>query len=165
MGLPEEDERYLPLKDFHSFLETTFPLINSTADLVKVNTYGLIYTFKGSDSTLKPALLAAHQDVVPATNDSWKYPPFSGFYEKEKGLVWGRGSSDDKSMLLAIMNAWERLLEEGFDNQRTFMLAFGFDEEISGPQGAQKMGAYLEEEFGQEAFECEFYFSVSLLSS
>jgi hypothetical protein len=29
--------------------------------LTKVNTYGLLYEWKGSDDTLKPLLLAAHQ--------------------------------------------------------------------------------------------------------
>lgn len=68
-------------------------------DLV-VNKYGLIYEWKGSDQSLKPLLLTAHQgsesrpppdtvtkktpDVVPvepATLDEWLHPPFSGFYD------------------------------------------------------------------------------------
>lgn len=150
------DPRYSPLLDFHSYLESTYSLIHSHSTLKKHNTYSLIYTFQGSDPSLRPAILAAHQDVVPAINDTtWKYPPFSGFYEKETGLVWGKGSSDDKSMLISIMNAWEQLLREGFKNQRTWILAFGLDEEISGPEGAVKMGEYFEKEFGGEGIECE----------
>lgn len=34
---------------------------HSTLELTKVNTYGLVYVWKGTDSSLKPLLLAAHQ--------------------------------------------------------------------------------------------------------
>lgn len=33
--------------------------------LTKVNTYGLYYEWKGSDASLKPLLLAAHQGIRP----------------------------------------------------------------------------------------------------
>jgi len=52
--------------------------------LTKVNTYGLLYEWKGSDDSLKPLLLVAHQDVVPVdpdTIDEWTYPPYSGYYD------------------------------------------------------------------------------------
>lgn len=55
-----------------------------------VNTFGLVYTIKGSDSSLKPLMLAAHQDVVPVADDSvWSYPPFSAHYDGR--FLWGRG--------------------------------------------------------------------------
>ena len=41
--------------------------------------------------------------VVPApeeTSDRWTYPPFSGHYDSE--YIWGRGSEDDKSNVIAI---------------------------------------------------------------
>jgi hypothetical protein len=34
---------------------------HTTLELSKVNTYGLLYVWKGSDASLKPILLAAHQ--------------------------------------------------------------------------------------------------------
>ena len=36
--------------------------------------------------------------------------------------------------------------------QRSVVLAFGFDEEVSGGQGAGKMAPYLEEHYGRDAF-------------
>ena len=99
--------------------------------LTKVNTYGLLYEWKGSDNSLKPLLLAAHQgrfvrlrqscqlhpptestdtprcaDVVPVeprTVDQWTHPPYSGYYDGES--IWGRGSFDDKSGLIGILYA------------------------------------------------------------
>ena len=44
------------------------PLLTShnTLTLTKVNTYGLLYEWKGSDDGLKPLLLTAHQGSPPA---------------------------------------------------------------------------------------------------
>jgi len=42
----------------------------------------------------------AHQDVVPvepSTFDGWTHPPFSGFFDEENQVIWGRGASDTKS--------------------------------------------------------------------
>ena len=77
---------------------------HATLVVTKVNTYGLHYEWTGSNPSLKPLLLTAHQDVVPvepATINEWKYPPYSGHFDGEN--VWGRGSEDDKSGLIGIM--------------------------------------------------------------
>ena len=74
-----------------------------------------------------------HEDVVPVnpdTVDKWTHPPFSGHFDGER--IWGRGSSDDKSGLIAIMSTVESLLERNFQPTRGVVLTFGFDEETSG---------------------------------
>ncbi|SPO38916.1 uncharacterized protein PSFLO_04395 [Pseudozyma flocculosa] len=136
---PTREERFKPLVDFHAFLAETFPLFHSVANLTKVNTYGLLYEWTGSDPSLKPALYQGHQDVVPVPEDTvsrWSHEPFSGEYDRETGLVWGRGSSDDKNMLISIFEAFEQLQSEGFRPRRTILLSSGFDEEIGGQRGA-----------------------------
>lgn len=40
-------------------------LRHSTLSLTKVNTYGLLFEWTGSDKSLKPVLLAAHQGAYP----------------------------------------------------------------------------------------------------
>ncbi|KAK0517838.1 hypothetical protein OC834_007957, partial [Tilletia horrida] len=103
-----------PLADY---FERTFPLTHAHDSPVtreKVGGVGLLYTWPGSDKSLKPLILAAHQDVVPVdpqTVDQWIHPPFSGFFDEKTGLVWGRGASDDKSNLVAVLTAVESLLE------------------------------------------------------
>ncbi|KAH9066867.1 hypothetical protein EDB87DRAFT_1573733 [Lactarius vividus] len=150
MGPVGVDERWEAFGPFHDYLLRSFPLTeddyhhdlahqtsHETLILTKVNTYGLLYEWKGSDDTLKPLLLAAHQDVVPVdpkTVDQWKYPPYSGHYDGES--IWGRGSTDDKSGLIGIYSSVETLLEKGFKPTRTIVLAFGFDEEASGLQAS-----------------------------
>ena len=62
---------------------------------------------------------------VPAsTVDRWTHPPFAGHVD-EDGWIWGRGAADCKNTLLAILGAVERLVEEGFEPERTILLAFG----------------------------------------
>jgi len=121
--------------------------------LTKVNTYALWYEWKGSDVSLKPLLLAAHQDVVPVhpdTVDQWTHPPYSGFFDGEN--IWGRGTSDDKGGLIGILSTIESLLEAKFQPRRTVALAFGFDEESAGSQGAGHLALALENAYGENGF-------------
>ncbi|PPQ67706.1 hypothetical protein CVT24_002762 [Panaeolus cyanescens] len=148
-----EDTRWEAFGPFHDYLLGAFPLVHTNLKLTKVNTYGLHYEWKGSDDTLKPILLAAHQDVVPVeptTVDQWTHPPYSGYFDGT--LIWGRGSSDDKSGLIGILSSIETLLEAGFKPTRTVVLAFGFDEEASGFQGAGHLAPHLEEVYGKNSF-------------
>jgi carboxypeptidase PM20D1 len=104
----------------------------------------LLFTWQGKDDRLKPMLLMAHIDVVPvdpSTESSWHHAPFSG--EIADGYIWGRGALDDKSSLMAILEAVESLLANNFRPARTIYLAFGHDEEIGGINGAAKIAALL----------------------
>ncbi|CAL1714699.1 unnamed protein product [Somion occarium] len=153
MGPIGTDHRWDAFGPFHDYILSSFPNVHATLALTKVNTYGLIYEWKGSDDSLKPLLLAAHQDVVPVnpdTVDEWTHPPFSGHFDGE--LLWGRGTSDDKNGLIGILSTVETLIENGFKPTRSVVLAFGFDEETSGLFGAAKLADYLLENFGENAF-------------
>lgn len=151
LGPIGEDPRWDVFYNFHDYLEKAFPLIHQHLLLEKVNTYGLLYTWKGSDDSLKPTLLMAHQDTVPVppeTVDAWTYPPWSGAYDGTH--IWGRGASDDKNQLIAVMETIELLLEAGFKPRRTILLSFGFDEECSGTRGASSLAAFIKERYGRE---------------
>lgn len=120
---------------FQSWLEETYPLSHKTMRLQRISFYTLHYTWEGSDDTLEPILLTAHQDVVPAGELSgWKHPPFNG--EVDGGYLWGRGTLDVKNQIICIFEAAEELLREGFRPKRSIHLCFGHDEEIGGFEGA-----------------------------
>src|SRR5689334_6624821 len=127
------------------YLRTTFPRVHAALALEKVNGYGLLYTWQGSDSTLAPVLLLAHQDVVPiepGTEGRWTEPPFEG--RISGGYVWGRGALDDKGSLVGIFEAVEHLLAGGGAKpRRTVYLAFGYDEEVGGRRGAGRISELL----------------------
>ena len=138
---PGQEGEWLAL---HGWLETTYPNAHTamTRELVP-GTLTLLYTWQGSDPSLKPLLLMAHQDVVPVnigTEGDWTGAPFDG--EIIDGYVYGRGAIDDKGSLVALMEAAEALAMSGFKPQRTVLFMFGHDEEVSG-SGAQAGVALL----------------------
>jgi len=126
---------------FHAFLEKSFPRAHAILKKQLINGYGLLYTWKGANPDLKPILLMAHQDVVPASDDGWEHPPFSG--QIADGRIWGRGTLDDKGSLMGILEAIEYLSRDGFKPSRSIYLAFGFDEEVGGHEGAGKIAEHL----------------------
>jgi carboxypeptidase PM20D1 len=75
--------------------------------------------------------------IVPGTEAQWSHPPFAG--DIADGHVWGRGTLDDKSSVIAVLEAVEKLAGEGYRPRRTIYLAFGHDEEVGGPEGAAKV--------------------------
>ncbi|GMM33353.1 hypothetical protein DASC09_006780 [Saccharomycopsis crataegensis] len=147
-----DDPSFAPFTEFHNYLEKTFPHIHKTLTKELVNTHGLVFTWQGTDPSLKPVVLTAHQDVVPVeehTVKDWKYPPYSGHFDGEK--IWGRGASDCKDLLIGQMESVELLIETGFVPSRTIILAFGFDEEVEGTHGAAHIGKFLTERYGDNS--------------
>jgi len=121
-------------------LRTSFPRLHASLGLELINGGSLLYTWKGSDAQAKPMALLAHQDVVPiapGTEAAWQAEPFSGAIRD--GFVWGRGAWDNKSNLLAQMEAVEALLAAGFTPSRTVYLVAGHDEEVGGLRGARQV--------------------------
>lgn len=129
---------------FHEYLEEAFPNVHASLKKEIINDYSLLYTWQGREEKLKPILFMAHQDVapvIPETENDWTYPPFEG--KISEGYIWGRGALDNKSSLMAILEAVEALLKDGFRPRRTLFLAFGHDEEIGGLNGARKTADLL----------------------
>lgn len=124
-------------------LEQSFPRVFSTLGTETVNRHALLLTWTGERRQGRPILLMAHTDVVPADDaQGWQKPPFGG--DVDGGFIWGRGSLDDKSSVLGILEAVERLIAEGFVPKRTIYLAFGHDEEVGGARGARAISELLE---------------------
>ncbi|MEM5518813.1 M20 family peptidase [Henriciella sp. AS95] len=123
-----------PWLELQAWLEETYPAFHAAATKETVpGGYTLLYTWEGSDASLDPILLMAHQDVVPVnigTEGDWTGAPFAG--EIVDGYVYGRGAMDDKGSLVALMEALDALAEDGFAPRRTILLQLGHDEEVSG---------------------------------
>ena len=110
--------------------ERLFPRLYAALELTRVGSHGLLFRWAGASDT-HPVVLMAHLDVVPVDESApWQHPPFSA--EIHDGAVWGRGTLDDKGCLVAISEAVERLLEQGFPPAQDVWLSFGCDEEVSG---------------------------------
>jgi carboxypeptidase PM20D1 len=132
---------------FRTFMETTYPLMHQQLEKQSFNLFSYVFKWKGKDTLAKPYVLMAHTDVVPVeavAESKWTYPSFSGRIEKD--TIWGRGAVDDKSSAIAIMEAVEALLHEGYAPERTIYLAFGHDEEIAGKRGANIFSKWFKEQ-------------------
>lgn len=128
--------------EYQAYLEKCYPKIMAVAEKTLVNKYAVIYTVKGTDESLLPCAILAHQDVVPAPADGWEVPPFSGSIKD--GYIYGRGSQDMKSQMIVALEGLEILLEDGRHPRRTIMFCFGHDEELRGTYGALEISKYLE---------------------
>ena len=134
----------VPFAQLLTYYAQTFPLVHQRLRRQVVNDFGLLYEWKGSNPSLKPLLLLAHQDVVPVepgTEKDWTRAPFAG--QVADGFLYGRGALDDKLNVIGQLEAVEYLLRAGHQPQRTILLAFGHDEETQGTRGAQALAALI----------------------
>lgn len=132
-------------ESFNEFLKNNYPLIDSVLEHKTFNQYSHLFGWRGKDLTLKPIVLMGHIDVVPiASPEKWSVDPFGGIVKD--GVIWGRGTIDDKFSVIGILEAVEMLLSEGAQPERTIYLAFGHDEEVGGEKGAVAIARYLEHE-------------------
>lgn len=140
--LPIDTAAYLR---FNAFIEKSYPLVKQHLTKTMVDSLNFVFEWKGQNSSLSPIILMGHYDVVPveeAVLDKWIVAPFSG--KITDSCIWGRGSVDDKSSVISILEATEALLRKNFTPQRTILLCFGHDEEMSG-SGARAIVKYLEQ--------------------
>ncbi len=83
---------------------------------------------------LRPLMLMAHSDVVPADRAQWTVDPFSA--ELREGALWGRGAQDDKSLLAAELAVIVALKRRSIALDRDIILLSEADEE-AGSTGIQ----------------------------
>lgn len=154
ISYPDHEKMDFKLFDeFLLFLENTYPNIKKACKKELVNGYCPIYIWESQGNSNKPVLLLGHYDVVPIEKDSeadWEEAPFSGTIKDDH--IWGRGSLDDKNQVIAVMEAVEHLISNGFKPERDIYMVFGFDEEIGGMRGAEEAARIFRER--NIEFEC-----------
>ena len=121
---------------FHQELEKLFPLIHKKLEKTVLNGT-LIYRWEGVDKGKLPILLMGHQDVVPASDEGWSVPAFSGVVKD--GCLYGRGALDCKGTMYVELQAVEELLAEGFVPPCDVYLEYSINEETGGDGAAAAM--------------------------
>jgi len=130
-----QDNEQFPKLEFDNFIKwasITYPEFHQAMKLEQLE-HSLLFKWEGSDSTLAPILFEGHYDVVPVipgTEDLWEEMPFAGTISNNR--IWGRGSLDDKSGVIGLMEAATHLINNNFQPKRTVYFGFGHDEEIGG---------------------------------
>lgn len=84
-----------------------------------------------------PLLLSSHLDVVPADEEHWKHPPFSG--NIADGYIWGRGAVDMKNMTAYCLMTMLLLKELNMKLKRDVIFLSVADEEAGGDFGSKWM--------------------------
>ncbi len=131
-----EHEDLTQFYKFHQALERLFPLLHEK--LEKTVLQGtLLYRWPGADPEKKPILLMGHQDVVPATDEGWSVPAYSG--KVVDGCLYGRGAMDCKGTMYMELQAVEELLAEGFTPKCDVYLEYSINEETGGMGAANAM--------------------------
>ena len=116
--------------EFARQLEVNFPLLHQHLEKTVVRERGMLFRWPGRSAT-RPVVLMAHVDVVPVEeSDTWQHPAFEA--KVVDGVLWGRGTLDDKGSLAGICEAVEELLDAGFTPEQDIWLSFGCDEEVMG---------------------------------
>jgi acetylornithine deacetylase/succinyl-diaminopimelate desuccinylase-like protein len=78
-------------------------------------------------------LFSSHYDVVGADAEAWRTDPFQAV--ESGGWIFGRGTSDAKGPLSAMVSACEALSRVGQRPARAVELVFTGDEEVGGRRG------------------------------
>ncbi len=117
---------------FLAELERRFPRLHGL-EHQRVHGHGLLVHWPGRSAD-RPVVLMAHLDVVPVEGP-WTHPAFGG--DLVDGVVWGRGTLDDKGQLVAACAAVESLLEDEIVPAQDVWLSFGCTEEVSGGGAAE----------------------------
>ena len=144
------DDDPAAFREFGDYLTSAFPLFSDSLEIHRLSSVAWYAVWRGLEPELRPGLLLAHFDVVPAPPEGWRYGPFEA--REAEGSLWGRGALDDKNSLFGILQAVELLLSDGSRPRRTLYFAFGGDEECSGSRGA----ARLAEEFRTQGLRFAF---------
>ena len=121
---------------YHAELERLFPLLHKHLEKTVLNGT-LLYRWKGADTQMLPILFMGHQDVVPASDEGWSVPAYSGAVKD--GCLYGRGTLDCKGTMYVEMQAVEELLQEGFVPPCDVYLEYSINEETGGDGAAAAM--------------------------
>jgi acetylornithine deacetylase/succinyl-diaminopimelate desuccinylase-like protein len=79
--------------------------------------------------------LIGHTDVVPASAEDWRHPPFSGHLDRD-GFLWGRGAADMKNETATRAVAMTALSRSGFRPGGDLVFIAEADEE----DGTERVG-------------------------
>jgi carboxypeptidase PM20D1 len=143
-----QDKEKFPDEEFNNFIKwaaVTYPEFHHVMEIDQLE-HSLLFKWQGSDSTLAPILFEGHHDVVPiipGTENLWQENPFAGVISNNR--IWGRGTLDDKSGVIGLMEAATYLIKQNLKPKRTVYFSFGHDEEVGG-SGAALITSKLKEE-------------------
>lgn len=133
----EADEEFQKLLDL---LPALYPHVWQICSFQRLPERGILMRWNGKCSDA-PSVMMAHYDVVPADENQWDKPAFSGIIEN--GVLWGRGTLDTKGTFNGILSAAEHLIKSGYQPKQDIYFAFSGNEEINGNGAKQIVNRFI----------------------
>ena len=133
------------------FLKKKLDAEGITSEVIEgVPTRGnLVARLPGAEDGRARLMFMSHTDVVPIGDKSkWLHPPFSGALDD--GRIYGRGSSDCKSLTTCETMATILLKRLNIPLKRSLILAAGSDEETGSKCGFRWLAAHEKEKVDAE---------------
>jgi len=95
------------------------------------NRTNLVARLKGNGSK-KPLLIMAHTDTVGVQREKWPVDPFGAVLKD--GYIWGRGATDDKDKLVAVLMSMLLIKRSGavLDRDLIFLAESGEEADATG---------------------------------
>jgi acetylornithine deacetylase/succinyl-diaminopimelate desuccinylase-like protein len=92
-------------------------------------TGNVVARLRGRDPRVRPILLMAHIDVVPALRADWSVDPWT-LLERD-GWLYGRGTTDNKAGAAMLVTNFIRMKRENWQPRRDVIVVLTGDEETS----------------------------------
>ncbi len=146
-----KDNDLAPHLQLQEGLREAYPTLFASAHAQTVAGGSLLMLLPGAQKA-RPLLFLGHLDVTPVEEETiplWTEPPFSGAIAQ--GYVWGRGAWEGKSRLIALCEAAESLLQNGWRPSTDIWFAFSQDAEVFG-SSAKQMCRILQAQGVEPAF-------------
>ena len=102
--------------------------IESEIIVLETGRANLVVTIKGKNSD-KALLYTGHMDTVPPGKQVWRHDPFAAEVDEER--LYGRGASDMKSGLAAMLYSLVLLKEQGISPEHDVILLATAGEEVN----------------------------------
>lgn len=131
-GDRQENERLV------GFLKERYKNVFAKASVRVMPSGSLVLQMKAEGGAMgkKPVLFCSHMDV-PNASKGWKHDAFSGF--DDGSAVWGRGALNGKASTIAMLEALDDLIKEGYAPKRDVYMVFSSDKETGGEVGSLKI--------------------------
>jgi carboxypeptidase PM20D1 len=117
---------------FHATLKQYYPTLfdNPNVEWQRFEGLSLVAKWVGRTSELAPIVLVAEQyteEPSLETIPEWSFNPFMG--KVEQGLIYGQGTQDGKTALMAMLEVFNSLVSKNILPNRTIYFAFPHNSE------------------------------------